>query len=95
MKEYMMLMKSGGGSSSADDWAAYIEKLVASGKFRGGSSLGNGFTIKKGEDARDGGTVGGFMRFEAESIDEVRALLDGNPAYESGAEIEIHELVKS
>ena len=33
------------------------------------------------------------MRFEANSIDDIRMLLVGNPAYEAGGAVEIHELV--
>ena len=45
MPEYVMLMK---GSAASGDWDDYIEKLVSSGKFRGGSSLGNGVSVVKG-----------------------------------------------
>ena len=38
MPEYVILMK---GSAASGDWDDYIEKLVSSGKFKGGSSLGN------------------------------------------------------
>ena len=91
MKEFMMLMK---GSGEVGDWDAYIKGLVASGKFRGGSALGHGTCARKDGQADDC-AVTGFMRFEAESIDDVRELLNGNPVYEAGFEIEIHELVKS
>ena len=46
MPEYVMLMK---GSAASGDWDDYIEKLVSSGKFRGGSSLGNGVSVAKGK----------------------------------------------
>jgi|DEB0MinimDraft_10_1074344.scaffolds.fasta_scaffold76936_2 hypothetical protein len=35
--------------------------------------------------------VTGYMRFEADSIEEVRALLSGNPLYEAGGRVEILE----
>ncbi|MEE4281074.1 MAG: hypothetical protein V2I41_03960, partial [Pseudomonadales bacterium] len=56
----------------------------------GGSSLGNGISVSKG---RSDGTceVTGFMRFSAESIDEVRKLVSGNPLYEAGGRIELLE----
>ena len=34
------------------------------------------------------------MQFEANSLEEVEELLKGNPAYEKGCEVEIHELVE-
>ncbi len=90
MKQLMMLMK---GKTGAAGWDAYIANLTQSGKFRGGSSLGHGICCQKeGENTSVVNT--GFMRFEAESIDEVRELLNGNPVYEAGFEVEIHELIE-
>ncbi len=89
MAEFMMLMK---GADRNGDWDAYVKRLLGTGKFRGGSVLGNGVCVKK--DGREGPcVVRGFMRFEADTIDEVRALLEGNPVYEAGGEIELLELV--
>ena len=83
MPEYVMLMK---GSAASGDWDDYIEKLVSSGKFRGGSSLGNGVSVAKGKV--DGGCeVTGYMRFSAESIEEVQELITGNPLYEAGGSL--------
>ena len=92
MSEYMMLMKGTGGSP--DEWKEYIDKLVASGKFRGGSAMANGVCVVK--DGRDTSCeVTGFMRFEANSRQEVQDLLSGNPVYEAGGKIEISEVVKT
>ena len=87
MADYVMLMM---GSASDGDWDTYIESLVNSGKFRGGSSLANGVSVSKG---RSDGTceVTGFMRFSADSIEEVRDLLAGNPHFEAGGRIELLE----
>lgn len=92
MAHYMLLMK--GTASDPEDWARYIDGLIATGKFRGGSALGDGAAIRKGS-APGPCTVTGFMRFEAEDIDEVRALLTGNPVYESGGEVELLEEVQT
>ena len=87
MSEYVVLMM---GSQSNGDWDTYIEKLIASGKFRGGSSLGNGVAMTKGKPDSDS-AITGFMRFSAENIEEVRQLLAGNPSYEAGGRIEVLE----
>jgi hypothetical protein len=87
MADYVMLMM---GSESAGDWEIYLEKLIASGKFRGGSSLGHGVSMAKGQ-GDEASEVTGYMRFEADSIEEVRALLSGNPLYEAGGRVEILE----
>ena len=91
MTEFLMLMK---GTDSQGDWDGYIEKLVATGRFRGGSSLGRGRSCSQaGETSAESG-VTGFMRFEADTIEEVRELLAGNPVFEAGGVVEIHELVR-
>lgn len=92
MAEFMVLMK-GDGRSTTGDWAGYIDKLRKTEHFRGGSSLGNGIAISDRTDAENC-TVTGFMRFDAETIEEVRSLLDGNPLYDAGGNIEVLELIK-
>jgi len=87
MPNYMMVMM---GSASSGDWDSYVEQLVESGKFRGGSSLGNGVSVSKGKED-DKCRVTGFMRFSADSIEDVRQLLSGNPLYEAGGCVELLE----
>ncbi len=92
MREFIMLMK--GSDGEPDDWSAYIESLMTSGKFRGGSALSNSVCRTKDGADRPGETTG-FMRFEADSLSAVQALLRGNPVYEAGGNVEIAELIKS
>ncbi len=91
MAEFMMLMK---GSGAPEAWTSYINKLIDSGQFRGGSELGNGQCHSKAKHDTLC-SVTGFMRFEAESMDDITALLPGNPVYESGGSIELLEIVTS
>ena len=87
-----MLMKSGEGDSA--QWSAYIDSLLGSGCFRGGSALGNGVCVSRVGHSGACATTG-FMRFEAGSRDEVLALLPGNPVYEAGGQVEILEMIES
>ena len=81
MAQFMMVMKGRGGDL---DWGPYIERLVTSGTFRGGSALGRGVCLSKAAAPSDC-SVTGFMRFEAESLEVVRELLAGNPVFEAGS----------
>lgn len=90
MADFMMLMK---GVSENGDWDGYIKKLVDTGLFRGGSALGKGYSLRKGREQDC--IVTGFMRFEADDISQIRALLEGNPVYEAGGEVELLELIES
>ena len=87
MPDYVMVMK---GSASAGDWDTYIQKLIDSGGFRGGSSLGNGVRATKGE-ADGESDITGFIRLSLNNIDEAQALLAGNPLYEAGGVVDILE----
>ncbi len=89
MADFVMVMM---GSASKGDWDTYIEKLIASGGFRGGSSLGNGVAVVKGAEDSEC-TITGFMRLSADSLDEARELLEGNPLYEAGGRVELLEEV--
>lgn len=75
-----MLMKSTGPTG---DWESYIQKLIATGSFRGGSALGNGICVNKSGDEL-ACVVNGFMRLEVDNIAEARALLSGCPAHLPG-----------
>ncbi len=92
MAEFMLLMKGEGGANAA--WNAYIKTLMASGLFRGGSALANGVCVDNSGQEFDC-SVNGFMRFEADDIDQVRALLTDNPLLLAGGKVELLELVQS
>ena len=94
MPEFMMLMKSSDHDGNATDWEQYIESSSKSGMFRGGSALGNGICVSH-KDKGVQCVVTGYMRFEAVSIEQVLALVPGNPVVESGGEVEVLEIVKT
>ncbi|MDA0976957.1 MAG: hypothetical protein O3B72_00215 [Proteobacteria bacterium] len=90
MANFVMLMNE---SDDSGDWDTYIEKLLATGKFRGGSSLGQGVCVQRGQaDTRC--QVTGMIRLEADSLDEVKALLEGNPAFEAGYSVQLLEEIE-
>jgi hypothetical protein len=79
---------------SSADWENYIGKLIASGHFQGGSSIGNGFAYRKGHvtvPASD--QINGFIRLEGINLENAGEYLDGNPTYEAGGKIEVRELI--
>ncbi len=92
MAEFMMLMKGGVGENG--DWNTYIDRLIKTGMFRGGSALSNGLCANK-QGINRPCVVTGFMRLEADNIKQIRELLEGNPVYESGGEVELLELIET
>ena len=96
MPDFLFLMHDdarGPGNTRSDDWGPYIGKLQASGNFRGGSAIGAGFCARKsGAAPIITGHLSGFIRVSADSLDDVRTLLTGNPVFEASGTVEIREL---
>ncbi|MGC4012678.1 MAG: YciI family protein [Pseudomonas sp.] len=80
-------------ANDGERWGAYLAGLRQSGHFDGGSSIGAGERCRKGQapqPVNDGLT--GFIRVRAESLEEARRFLAGNPHYEAGGSVEVREL---
>ncbi|HEY1614237.1 MAG TPA: YciI family protein [Rhizomicrobium sp.] len=97
MNEYIFLMHDDIDNRSSrrasPDWQSYIARLQAGGHFVGGSAIGGGTSASKsGVTTEITRYLSGFMRVRAESLDQARSLLTGNPVFEAGGTVEIREL---
>lgn len=78
------------------DWEAYLSRLHASGRFRGGSSIGSGQAFRKmGIVGPVAAHISGFLRLEASDMDDACGFLEGNPTFEAGGTVEIREVLTS
>ncbi len=96
MKDFILLMHADTILPERDaDWEPYIGRLIEMGGFQGGSSIGQGQTFRKEGDAAPlTRQLTGYIKIQAESVEEARAALKGNPTYEAGGSVEIRELVE-
>lgn len=100
MREYILLMHDDSREASRGegdgDWGRYLEGLSKSGRFLGGSAIGGGecFALS-GVSKAVTSHISGYLVVQAESIEEARCLLAGNPVYEAGGTVEIRELLRS
>lgn len=97
MKEFILLMYNDATdqsvASSGDRWGEYLAGLRASGHFDGGSSIGAGLRLRKGQaDRPSAAELDGFIRVRAQDLVAARTFLVGNPVYEGGGTVEIREL---
>jgi hypothetical protein len=77
-------------------WGPYLHRLQQGGFFEGGSALGDGICARKsGAAGPITGHIAGFIRVNAEGIDQARSLLVGNPVFEAGGTEEIRELPRT
>jgi hypothetical protein len=92
MPDYIFLMHD---ESDADEgaWAPYLRRLQQGGFFQGGSAIGGGVCLRKsGTPAPVTAHLAGFIRVNADSLDQAKSLLVGNPVFEAGGTVEIREL---
>jgi hypothetical protein len=96
MKDFILLMHADTSSPERDeDWEPYIGRLTSLGSFQGGSSIGQGQAFRKEGDAAPlTRHLTGYIKIQADSLEEARAALKGNPTYEAGGTVEIRELVE-
>jgi hypothetical protein len=91
MKEFILLMHND-VAQPGGDWGSYLKSLRERGVFDGGSSIGIGAAFRKSGAAEISGTLGGYIRVRAESLEVAKDYLKGNPVYENGGTVEIREL---
>jgi hypothetical protein len=98
MRDYIFFMhaeipeaaRSGTGGAA---WEPYLASLRASGRFQGGSSIGDGVCVSKADPPGPVTShISGYIRVQAHSLDEAKTLLEGNPVFEAGGTVEIREL---
>jgi hypothetical protein len=95
MPDYIFLMHD--DSATADDaWGPYLERLQKGGFLQGGSAIGPGICLRKsGTPAPLTAHLAGFIRVKADSLDQAKSLLTGNPVFEAGGTVEIRELPRT
>lgn len=100
MNDYILLMHNDARESPSAEtnfaWGRYIEVLNKSGCFLGGSALGGGQCYTRSGTPREiTSHIGGYIRVQANSLDDAQKFLDGNPVFEGGGTVEIRELPNS
>lgn len=94
--EYILFVHNNTDTAiSKEDWNSFFTAAKESGLFRGGSEIAN--RIQLGEKIVPDITkhVGGFMRFDSESITAVKSLLNLHPVLLNGGTLELCEMPKT
>jgi hypothetical protein len=96
MPEYIVFMHNDLVADEQNDWDAYLDHLKQSGIFEGGSEIGRGICVRKNGSAPPiTEHLVGYLRVRANSIEDVKSVLTGNPHFEAGGTVEIRELPRS
>lgn len=97
MNDYIFFMHNDAQENAEPNsnaaWETYFAMLSASGQFSGGSSIGSGVCISKSGAVKEiTSHLNGYIRVQAENLEQAKKLLVGNPVLESGGTVEIREL---
>ncbi len=97
MNDYIIFMHSDAVQANADvntdAWNRYFAMLQGSGRFSGGSSIGDGACVTKSGQAKPiTAHLTGYIRVQAKDLEDAKTLLAGNPVLEEGGTVEIRLL---
>lgn len=92
--DVLVLMNNDATTPETASWDGYIEKLIAEGALRGGSSLKALRRMRRQGDPGKSSDLVGFLRLNCRDLAHAQDLLAENPAYLAGATIEICEEVE-
>jgi hypothetical protein len=77
-------------------WGPYLDRLKQDGFFEGGSAIGGGVCARRsGELPPVTSHLIGYIRVNADGINQAKSLLAGNPVFEAGGTVEIRELPRT
>jgi hypothetical protein len=95
MADYILLMHDD-AKDDEDARETYIHGLKQGGFFQGGSAIGGGVCARKdGTPPSVTAHLTGYIRLNADSLDQAKSLLIGNPHFEAGGTVEIRELPRT
>ena len=78
--------------TKAADWEHFFELAGSSGMFQGGSEIGKRIQLGNKDVTDTTESIVGYMRFESDSVEAVKKLLDDHPVLKNGGTLELCEL---
>ena len=96
MAEYVLFMHDDSAADDEEAWEPYLRRLKQGGHFEGGSAIGDGVCARKdGAAVPLTGHLVGYIRLNANDLDQAKSLVIGNPVFEAGGTVEIRELPRT
>lgn len=93
--DYIAFMHGNGDSRpTPEQWDAFLKLAHESGLFRGGSAIGKRQTVGSKPVPDSTQHIRGYMRFAADSFDQLAKLLNQHPVVVNGGTVEVCELPK-
>lgn len=94
--EYIVFIHNNTDSETdSEQWDEFFVTARKSGHFKGGSAIGKGYVVGSKNVPSITDTVGGYMRFDADTLQEVLDLLDSHPVVINGGTVEVCEMPKT
>lgn len=95
MEYILFIHKNTDTQIQKEDWDRFFTDAIDSTLFQGGSEISNQILLGEKDVADITDTIGGFMRFESNSIEAVKELLKSHPTLLNGGSLELCEMPKA
>ena len=95
MQYIVMIQNNAVSQASPEDWSVFFDKATASAMFKGGSEMLRVAGLGNPAGVDTSAILGGFMRFDTDSIEALRTLLLDHPVVKHGGSLEIYEMPTS
>lgn len=95
MQYIALIHKDLDSTPGADEWNHFFQMAAESGMFKGGSEIGGRCIIGHKQVPDTTKSVGGFMRFDSDNLDQLLKLLNEHPVSKHGGTIELCEMPES
>lgn len=94
--QYIALIHNNTDSTpTTDEWDQFIDAAQQTGMFKGGSAMGARYTIGRKSASDSTETIGGYMRFDSDDLEQLQTLLEDHPVIKHGGTIELCEMPQS
>ena len=96
MTQFLLLIQNNMKSTTTPaEWESFITAAKKSGRFQGGSALGERVSVGDTQSAHSTQHIGGYMRFDADDKAKILELLKKHPVVMHGGSVELCEMPKT
>lgn len=95
MEYIVFIHKNTDSETDSEQWDTFFNTARQSGLFKGGSAIGERYVVGSKSVTPITDSIEGYMRFDADSFQDLLALLNDHPVVLNGGTVEVCEMPKT
>ena len=95
MQYIVFIHKNTDSETDSEQWNEFFNTARKSGLFKGGSAIGERYPVGPKSVTPITDSIGGYMRFDADNIQDLLTLLNNHPVVINGGTVEVCEMPKT